>query len=191
MTSTVMAGTANATEPKREVAPEPKPAPPADLRDELLLKFVGTATVVLGIVLLVASAIAIAALSVMKFDLGPWLPILPLSLLVILVGGSVNVYFRKVIDRVLNPKKYEPPRAPPPVYGYPYPMPPMPAMPPGYYPMRAPPPGMVPGATPGPPVPPAPRAPAPEAATRFCITCGKKIPVEARFCPYCRTSYTA
>jgi len=25
---------------------------------------------------------------------------------------------------------------------------------------------------------------------RFCIQCGKQIPVEAKFCPYCRHAYT-
>src|SRR5881397_2401308 len=98
---------AASVEPKRKEGPEPTPAPPAHLRDESLLKFVGTATIILGVVLLVSS----------------WIPILPLSLLLIFVGGLVNVYFRKVIDHALNPKKaVDAPRAPY-SYAYPYQMP--------------------------------------------------------------------
>ncbi len=174
MASTAMAETAApADDSKKE---EPK-SPPAHMRDEVLLKFVGTATLILGIVLLISSSIAIAILSILKFELGAWLPILPLSLLVILVGGLVNGYFRKVIDRAMHPKKEEPPR--PPQYGFMYPY----QMPPPVYPMRMP----------NPPVAmPRLAAPLPSAAkNRFCIMCGKQIPMEAKFCPYCRHAYTA
>src|SRR5213593_2274208 len=106
-----MAESVTVVEAKKEV--EPTPAPPSHLRDEVLLKFVGTATLILGIVLLISASIAIPVLSILNHSLGPWLPILPLSLLVILVGGLVNGYFRKVIERALNPKKREEaPRAP-------------------------------------------------------------------------------
>ena len=183
-----MGEAAPATEGKEKAAaeePEPatKRALPPHLRDELFLKFAGTATLILGLVLLVASAIAIGVLSVLKFDLGAWIPILPLSLLVILVGGLIVAYFRKVIERTLNPAKPGPPRSP---YGFVYPY----QMPPTYY--R--PPMVVAAPTPGAPPPPwGPPASAPVArpAWRFCIMCGRRIPGEAKFCPYCRHAYTA
>ena len=172
---------AASVEPKRKEGPEPTPAPPAHLRDESLLKFVGTATIILGVVLLVSSSIAIAALSILRYTLVEWIPILPLSLLLIFVGGLVNVYFRKVIDHALNPKKaQEAPRAP---YSYAYPY----QMPPPYYAMRMP----SPTYAPAPAVAaPAPSVQRPAASMRFCIQCGKQIPVEAKFCPYCRHAYT-
>ena len=183
MASPDMAETAGA--PTDVEKKETTPAPPAHLRDEVLLKFVGTATLILGIVLLVSSSIAIAVLSITKALIGDWLPILPLSLLLILVGGLVNGYFRRVIDRAVNPKKYEAPPRPPP-YGFVYPY----QMPPPMYPMRMPNPpiGAPPGASPQAPVS---GAFAPAAPSRFCIKCGKRIPVEAKFCPYCRHAYTA
>src|SRR3989442_2167023 len=163
---------------------EARPAPPDHLRDELLLKFVGSATLILGVVLLISSSIAIAVLSITKALIGDWLPILPLSLLLILVGGLVNGYFRRVIDRALNPKKYEAPPRPPP-YGFVYPY----QMPPPMYPMRmpgpptgAPPAAIATGPSPNTRVP----APAAPAKPRVCITCGKRIPLESKFCPYCR-----
>src|SRR5438445_9176175 len=112
-----MGEAAPATEGEKKAgAEEPEPAMkrplPPHLRDEVFLKFAGTATLILGLVLLVASAIAIGALSVLKFDLGPWIPILPLSLLLILVGGLIVVYFRTVIEKTLNPPKPGPPRSP-------------------------------------------------------------------------------
>ncbi len=171
--------------------------PPRGLvQDELTLKFVGTATLVVGLALLVASVIAIAALSILRFDVVPWLLIVPLALLVISVGGLVNGHYRRVIDLVLNPRKAEPALPPPPypvavpygtvppspqvpagyAPGYPaYPVPYPPAYPPGYaapapYPIPVP-----PGATP----------------MRYCVTCGRRIPVASKFCPYCRHAYPA
>jgi len=163
--------------------PATKRAPPPHLHDELVLKFAGTATTILGLVLLVASVIAIGVLTVLKFDLAPWIPILPLSLLVILVGGLITVYFRKVIEKALNPPKPEPPRSP---YGFVYPY----QMPPAYYRPPIGPPGTVPGA-PAPAWGPPPTSPAARPAWRFCIMCGRRIPGEAKFCPYCRHAYTA
>jgi RNA polymerase subunit RPABC4/transcription elongation factor Spt4 len=26
---------------------------------------------------------------------------------------------------------------------------------------------------------------------RYCVTCGHRIPVESKFCPYCRHAYSA
>ena len=176
-----MADVATSAETKQEAGGEPKPALPSHLRDELILKFVGAATLVLGIVLLVSSSIAIAVLSIVNSRLDAWLPILPLSLLVTLVGGLVNVYFRRVIDRAMNPKKYEAP--PRPQYAYPYPY----QMPPAYYAPRVAAPGYPPSVA-APPRAPFPQAPALPA--RFCIMCGKRIPGEAKFCPYCRHAYT-
>lgn len=178
-----MGETVPAADAKTAPNPEPKPALPADLRDELFLKFAGTATVIVGLVLLVASVIAMGVLSVLKFDLGPWVPILPLSLLVILVGGLVTVYFRKVIERTLNPQKPEPARPP---YGFVYPY----QMPPPAYPMRIPAPGAPPPGVPatwGPAIPGVAARP----GSKFCIKCGRRIPTEAKFCPYCRHAYSA
>src|SRR5712664_4002145 len=83
---------------KESDAPATLPAPP-HLRDELFLKFAGTAATIVGLVLLVSSAIAMGVLSIWKSDIISWLPLLPLSLLVILVGGLITVYFRKVVER--------------------------------------------------------------------------------------------
>src|SRR2546425_6373735 len=175
----VMAESATVTEAKKEV--ESTPTPPSHLRDEILLKFVGTATLILGVVLLVSASVAIPVLSILNHSLGPWLPILPLSLLVILVGGLVNGYFRKVIEHAMNPKKREePPRAP---YSYAYPY----QVPPAYYPMRMPPPTYAPAPTYAAPIP---GVQGPPGSNRFCIQCGKQIPLEAKFCPYCRHAYT-
>ena len=84
-------------------------------------------------------------------------------------------------DRALNPKKaVDAPRAP---YSYAYPY----QMPPPYYAMRMP----SPTYAPAPAVAaPAPSVQRPAASMRFCIQCGKQIPVEAKFCPYCRHAYT-
>ncbi len=171
-----MADTTVAAETTVAPTPEPKAPPPEQTRDELLLKFVGTATLIVGIVLLVSATIAISTLSILKFDIAPWLPVLPLSLLLILVGGLVNGYYRRVIDRLLHPKRAEELRPP---YGfvYPYQMPSPIAYP------RMPPPMPAPAA-----YVPAPQSPP---ATRFCIMCGRRIPVESRFCPYCRHAFTA
>ena len=166
-----------------EPGPATKRALPPHLRDEIFLKFAGTATTILGLVLLVASAIAIGVLSVLKFDLGPWIPILPLSLLVILVGGLIVVYFRKVIEKTLNPPKAEPPRSP---YGFVYPY----QMAPAYYRPPMAPPGTAPGASAPVWAPPA-ASPVARPPWRFCIMCGRRIPGEAKFCPYCRHAYTA
>jgi hypothetical protein len=165
--------------PKEEA--ESKPSPPAHLRDEALLKFAGTATTIIGLVLLIASVIAMGVLSILKAQLDPWIPLIPLSLLLVLIGGLLTVYFRKVIERALNPKKPEPART---QYGFAYPY----AMPPPYY--GVPP---SPGPIPAGPPPPAPAALAPTArvSSRFCIICGRRIPTEAKFCPYCRHAYTA
>jgi len=184
----IMGEAAPAMEGKEKAAadePEPatKRALPPHLRDELFLKFAGTATTILGLVLLVASAIAIGVLSVLKFDLGPWIPILPLSLLLVLVGGLIVVYFRKVIEKTLNPPKPGPPRSP---YGFVYPY----QMPTAYYRPPMAPPGAVPGA-PAPAWGPPQASPAPRPPWRFCIMCGRRIPGEAKFCPYCRHAYTA
>ena len=176
------------TEP---VAPATLPVP-AHLRDELFLKFAGTATIIIGLVLLLASTIAMGVLSVLKFDIAPWIPILPLSLLVILVGGLITVYFRKVVERSINPPKPEAARPP---YGFVYPY----QMPQSAYPPRMPAPSMYPSApAPGayPSMPGAAWGPqagtaAPRPSSRFCIMCGRRIPVEAKFCPYCRHAYPA
>src|SRR3972149_4529851 len=177
-----MGAAAPAMEGPEEEEMESKPVPAAHLRDELFLKFAGTATTIVGLVLLVASVIAMGVLSILKAQLEPWIPLIPLSLLLVLVGGLIMVYFRKVVERALNPKKPEPPRQP---YGFVYPY----AMPPPYYGVRLPSPGGVP-AGPAPPPAPATFSPAPRPASRFCIICGRRIPTEAKFCPYCRHAYT-
>src|SRR5438093_12935482 len=94
--------------PKEEA--EAKPALPAHLRDEMFLKFAATATTVMGLVLLIASVIAMGVLSILKAQLDPWIPLIPLSLLLVLIGGALMVSFRKEIERTLNPKKPEPER---------------------------------------------------------------------------------
>ncbi len=168
--------------PKEEA--ESKPSPPAHLRDELFLKFAGTATTIIGLVLLITSVIAMGILGVLKAQLDPWIPLLPLSLLLVLVGGLITGYFRKVVEQTLNPKKPEPSRPP---YGFAYPY----AMPPPYYGVRPPPQGPVPPGPNSPPPAPATLSPSPRLASRFCIICGRRIPTEAKFCPYCRHAYTA
>ena len=195
--ASVMGGTPPAAEAKPQEKKDetaPKPAPPAHLRDEQILKFAGTATLLVGIVLLVASALAMGILSVMRFELAPWVPFLPLALIIVLVGGLVNVYYRKVIDREINPKKYEQAARVSYPYGYPsYPMAaPMPYPgPAGYYPPRPYGVASVPAPIPQPAPAPSSATPAPGAGMRFCIMCGKRIPVEAKFCPYCRHAYRA
>ena len=100
-------------------------------------------------------------------------------------GKSIDCYqdFRKVIEKTLNPPKPGPPRSP---YGFVYPY----QMPTAYYRPPMAPPGTIPGA-------PAPAWGAPQASPaarppwRFCIMCGRRIPGEAKFCPYCRHAYTA
>ncbi len=178
-----MGDAAPAAEGTKGEEAESKPLPPAHLRDELFLKFAGTATTIVGLVLLIASVIAMGALSVLKAQLDPWIPLIPLSLLLVLVGGLITVYFRKVVERTLNPKKPEPTRPP---YGFVYPY----AMPPPYYGGRIPWPGTVPGA-PAPVATPAMPSPTPRSSSRFCIICGRRIPTEAKFCPYCRHAYPA
>jgi hypothetical protein len=179
-------------EGKKEPVPAATLPAPAHLRDELFLKFAGTATVIVGLVLLVSSTIAIGVLSIWKSDIVPWLPILPLSLLVILVGGLITVYFRKVVERALNPPKPEPARPP---YGFVYPY----QMAQPAYPPRVPAPAMyptapAPGAYPAAPAPmwgPPAQTPTARPTSRFCIMCGRRIPTEAKFCPYCRHAYPA
>jgi hypothetical protein len=178
-----MGETAPVTEGAKDTVAETKSTPPAHLRDEVLLKFAGTATTIVGLVLLIASVIAMGVLSILKAQIDPWIPLLPLSLLLVLVGLLITVYFRQVIDRALNPKKPEPTRPP---YGFVYPY----AMPPPYYGGRLPPPGTVPGA-PTPATAPAMPWPTPRPSSRFCIICGRRIPTEAKFCPYCRHAYPA
>ncbi len=153
--------------------PEPKPPPPETTRDELLLKFVGTGTLVIGIVLLVASVIAISILSIMRYDWIAWLPTLPLSLLVILVGGLVGGHYRRIVNEILNPKLPETPAPPPTGFVYPYQMPVPYAVPQQYAVAR------VPYAMPAP-------VPNPAAVRRGCPSCGRPIPLDSRFCPYCR-----
>lgn len=169
---------APATGGKSEAKPEPKAPPPEAARDELLLKFVGTGTLILGIVLLVSGVIAISILSILRYDVAPWLPIVPLSLLMILVGGVVAGHYRRVVDRILNPKPPEEPRAPPVGFVYPYQM----AAP---YPMQPPYAiARVPYATPAPAPGTAPASPT--AGAKGCPSCGRPIPLDAKFCPYCR-----
>ncbi len=158
---------------KAEGTPAPRPPPPETIRDELLLKFVGTGTLVIGIVLLVASAIAISILSILRFDWVAWLPTVPLSLLVILVGGLVGGHYRRIVDDILNPKPPETHAAPPAGFVYPYQMPVPYAVPQQYAVAR------VPYAMPAPVANPA-------AVRTACPSCGRPIPLDSRFCPYCR-----
>src|SRR3989304_2502514 len=93
---------------KAGAKPEPKPPPPEAMQDELLLKFVGTGTLVIGIVLLLSSVIAISILSILRYDIVAWLPVLPLSLLVVLVGGAVGDPGRardRPVDRRERPRE--------------------------------------------------------------------------------------
>ncbi len=197
-----MAGT---TAAKAEGAKKegPKAVAPSLVRDELTLKFVGTATLVVGLVILVAAVIGIAALSILRFDVTPWLLIIPLALLVVAVGAGVNAHYRGVVDRILNPKP-EPvrPPSPPPYaapYVYPYPQYSQypqygtaPAMYPAAPPAQAPqamPPGYPPAYAPIYPYGVAPQ-PQPQ-AVRSCYTCGRPIPQDSKFCPYCRRPYTS
>ena len=170
--------------PPKDTKPGAKPPSAAVTRDELLLKFVGTATLVVGLVLLVASVVAISILSILHFDVAPWLIVVPLSLVVVAVGALVNGHYRRVVDRILNPKPPEPAPQPNP-YGYPYGMPPAggpqaapQAVPPMYPSMYAP---MYPPMGPY-AVPAAPGA----TPMRYCGSCGRPIPADSKFCPYCR-----
>lgn len=196
----MLASMAGKTAAKAEGAEKagPTPVAPSMVRDELTLKFVGTATLVVGLVILVAAVIGIAALSILRFDVTPWLLIVPLALLVVAVGAAVNAHYRGVVDRILNPKP-EPARPPSPPqyatpYGYPYPQYPQYAAPPPAYPAAPPaqaPQAMPPGYPPAyAPIYPYGVAPQPQPqAVRYCYTCGHQIPQDSKFCPYCRRPY--
>ena len=158
---------------KAGAKPEPKPPPPEAMQDELLLKFVGTGTLVIGIVLLLSSVIAISILSILRYDIVAWLPVLPLSLLVVLVGGLVGGHYRRIVNEILNPKPTETHAAPPVGFVYPYQMPVPYGVPQQYAVARVP--HAMPAAIPN-----------PAAARRGCPSCGRPIPLDARFCPYCR-----
>jgi len=167
-----------------DARPKGKRPPRGLVQDELMLKFVGTAMLIVGLVILVAAVVAISVLSILHFDVAPWLLVVPLSVLVVAVGAIVNGHYRRVVDRVLNPKPPAPaPR--PNLYAYPY------GTPPAGAPQAAPPPApqMYPSMY-APAYPPmGPYAiPVPPGATsmRYCGACGQRIPVDSKFCPYCR-----
>ncbi len=190
---------ARAAKPAETPKPkEPKKAPPEEIRDELMLKFAGTATLIVGLVLLIAATLAIAALSIMNAFVDRWLIIVPLALIVVGVGAGVAGHYRRVVNAFLHPKPPAPvPSVAPQPYAYPYPYPTpgvAPATPPPATPWPAPPaPGTQARAVPYPypsgyPYPPAYAyyAPAPRPQARTCAACGRIIPLDSRFCPFCR-----
>ncbi len=196
------AGAAKAAGSAKKASP-PDAASPL-VRDELALKFAGTATLVVGLVILVAGVVAIAALSILRFDVTPWLLIVPLALLVVAVGAGVNAHYRGVVDRILHPKPQPEPAKPPlsPYAPYaaapmPYPYAPYPGAPaaaqaaPPAPAQPSTPPGYPPAFTPSyPPAYPY-GVPAQPQAARYCDACRRPIPVESKFCPYCRRAYSA
>ena len=179
-------------------------------RQDVFIYTFASGLVVFGMVLLVVSVILLVGLSVAGFpvDWG-WLAVL-FAFLLILTGLFLAWYYRSLLVKKAEPKVYAPPymtpaSSYPPVssyqpysYGYPqYPGYSYPqyayGQPQGYGQYGAynpyattPSPGAVPTATAAAPAA-AMSAPEPAGPSKACTSCGRAVPAEANFCPFCRT----
>ena len=189
-------------------APESGRASVAARQDVFIYTF-ASGMIVFGMVLLVVSVILLVGLSVAGFPVDwAWLAVL-FAFLLILTGLFLAWYYRSLLVKKAEPKapaytptatSYPPVSYTPPSYysysgyqGSAYPQYAYPAGQYGYgqayagyspYGAYAAP---TPPAIPAPPNPPAtPSPPGPSGPSKNCTACGRAVPVEANFCPFCR-----
>jgi len=115
-------------------------------KPEAVVYVFGTAMLLIGIVMLIVTAIIMTSLSVAGIYVETsWWTVLLLSFILMITGMVVSWYYRQVIYKLTGQEK-----------SYPYPH---------FYPPIQP------------------------QTQRMCVGCGRPIPFDANFCPYCRHQY--
>jgi len=152
------------------VTPFPASEGQDPLRPERLARLLTFSMMILGFILLTSSIIVMTVFLVQKIDVTHWAGVVALSIILIFIGGVGSWHFRESIARQEMAIK---------IAKNPVPVGPMPG-----YPSYAAPYGYPIGA-------PAYGYPAPSTPQRLCMSCGRPVPTESKFCPFCGASLTA